>query len=414
MRLVALLLIATALLFGAKTSVDSQINKTSSQLNSYQKSQQDIHKKMEEIARAVSIQKNEINAQQVKLKQIQDELMVKELGYEQNSKDLAELKRVQAKLKQETEKIEEELVFSIAQNISLSLMLEHEFATNETSLIEYEALSLMLKDSKEQIKRLNERFYDNSKQIDSLRTQTTALQNAISTIDANRKDLVKIQDENKKSLSQLEDTKASYRRELKAILAKQDELKRTLSRLNIIKIDEIAKAQEEARRKEAFAVKTASAKDTPASTKPSGVTTNTKSIGNSYAEPKTRAYSGEKTIAPLDSYKITKRYGAYTDPIYGIRVFNESISMKPLGDSKVKTVFNGKVIYADQTAVLKSVVIVEHDNGLHTIYANLSQIAPDIQRGARIKKGAVIGRVGDELIFEATQQSLHIDPAKLF
>lgn len=414
MRLVALLLIATALLFGAKTSVDSQINKTSSQLNSYQKSQQDIHKKMEEIARAVSIQKNEINAQQVKLKQIQDELMVKELGYEQNSKDLAELKRVQAKLKQETEKIEEELVFSIAQNISLSLMLEHEFATNETSLIEYEALSLMLKDSKEQIKRLNERFYDNSKQIDSLRTQTTALQNAISTIDANRKDLVKIQDENKKSLSQLEDTKASYRRELKAILAKQDELKRTLSRLNIIKIDEIAKAQEEARRKEAFAAKTASAKDTPASTKPSGVTTNTKSIGNSYAEPKTRAYSGEKTIAPLDSYKITKRYGAYTDPIYGIRVFNESISMKPLGDSKVKTVFNGKVIYADQTAVLKSVVIVEHDNGLHTIYANLSQIAPDIQRGARIKKGAVIGRVGDELIFEATQQSLHIDPAKLF
>ena len=89
--------------------------------------------------------------------------------------------------------------------------------------------------------------------------------------------------------------------------------------------------------------------------------------------------------------------------------------MKPkYPNAKVKNVFNGKVIYADKTALLNNIVIVEHRNGLHTIYANLSKIAPNIKKGKRIKKGYTIGRVSDELIFEATQKSLHINPIRLF
>jgi len=75
---------------------------------------------------------------------------------------------------------------------------------------------------------------------------------------------------------------------------------------------------------------------------------------------------------------------------------------------------NGKVIYADNTAVLDNIVIVEHKNGLHTIYANLSQIAPNIRKGKKIRRGAVIGRVRDELVFEVTQKSYHINPIRLF
>jgi len=80
----------------------------------------------------------------------------------------------------------------------------------------------------------------------------------------------------------------------------------------------------------------------------------------------------------------------------------------------VKTVFNGKVVYADKTAVLDNMVIIEHRGGLHTIYANLSQISPNIKKGKKIKKGYTIGRVSDELIFEVTQKSFHINPIKLF
>jgi len=140
-----------------------------------------------------------------------------------------------------------------------------------------------------------------------------------------------------------------------------------------------------------------------------------KKHGNSYQSVKTKKYKGKKTIAPLDSYTITKKYGTYTDPIYGIKIFNESISLKPRKlNAKVKTVFNGKVIYADKTAVLNNIVIVEHKNGLHTIYANLSQISPNIKKGKKIKRGYTIGRVKDELIFEVTQKSYHINPIRLF
>jgi murein DD-endopeptidase MepM/ murein hydrolase activator NlpD len=179
-----------------------------------------------------------------------------------------------------------------------------------------------------------------------------------------------------------------------------------LAQLNIIKIDEIKKAEEEASRAEAF-----DAKDIVSDNNLPKV----KSHGSSYQAAKTREYTGQKTIPPFEPYKVTKNYGTYTDPIYGIKVFNESISLKPSEDNtKVKTVFNGKVIYADKTPVLNNIVIVEHDDGLHTIYANLSQIAPDIQKGKKIKKGYTIGRVSDELIFEVTQKSFHINPIRLF
>ena len=190
-------------------------------------------------------------------------------------------------------------------------------------------------------------------------------------------------------------------------MEKQDSLKKTLAQLNLIKIDAIKKAEEEKLREEAFKAKNVLLTDEELP--------KVKKHGTSYQSVKTQDYKGVKTIAPLDDYTISKKYGTYTDPIYGIKIFNESISLKPKSpNAKVETVFNGKVIYADKTAVLQNIVIVEHNNGLHTIYANLSQISPNIKKGQKIKKGYTIGRISDELIFEVTQKSYHINPIQLF
>lgn len=201
----------------------------------------------------------------------------------------------------------------------------------------------------------------------------------------------------------MEESKKSYKEELKSLIKKQDALKETLSKLKIVKLDEIRKAKEDEQRRKAFAAK--KDEDLP----------EVKRHGSSYQKVKTKKYTGEKTITPIYPYSITKKYGTYTDPIYGIKIFNESISMVPKEkNTKVRTVFNGKVIYADKTAVLDNIVIVEHKDGLHTIYANLSQISPNITKGKKIKKGYTIGRVNDELIFEVTQKSYHINPVRLF
>lgn len=404
-RLLTIFFCAT-LLFGAKTSVDTKIEKTNSQINSFEKSHEDINRKMDETASAIMLQEKEIQKQEESLKKLQDELKEKESSYQENVKELKELKGSQGKLKTDGNRLEEDLVFTIAQSVSLSIILEEEYSSSAESLIEYEVLERMLKDAKSKIKGLNEDFHTYSKTIDILNQQVNSLEAAIKVIDTKRKEVTKTQDANIESLKNLKIAKDSYKKELQDILGKQDLLKKTLAQLNIIKVDETNKAKEEAERAEAFDAKNkVSNENLP----------QVKSVGSSYQAVKTKEYNGEKTIPPFEPYKITKVYGTYTDPIYGIKVFNESISLKPSQkDTKVKTVFNGKVIYADKTPVLENIVIIEHDDGMHTIYANLSQIAPDISKGKKVKKGYTIGRVNDELIFEVTQKAYHINPVRLF
>ena len=400
-----LLFLGTSVGF-ATTDIDKKINKTSSKLHSYTKNYSRLNAKMAKTAKEIIKQKAELEKKIKYLKKLEQELSLKEGSHSENIKKLKILKKSQQALKQKQQKIEEELIFVIAQTVSLSLVLEEEYPKNEEAIMEFEVLKAMLKASKKKAKELNKAFYENEKHIDALRLHVSSLEVAIANIDKKRKELIRTKEENKKALKKLTLAKASYKKELKSLLKRQNALKKTLSQLHIIKVDEIKRAKEEKARKLAFEKqKIELNKNLP----------KVKKHGSSYQAMKTIRYRGRKTIAPLNAYTITKKYGTYTDPIYGIKIFNESISLKPKQpNAKVKTVFNGKVIYAAKTAVLDNVVIVEHKNGLHTIYANLSQIAPNIKKGKKIAKGATIGRVKDELVFEVTQKTNHINPIRLF
>ena len=63
--------------------------------------------------------------------------------------------------------------------------------------------------------------------------------------------------------------------------------------------------------------------------------------------------------------------------------------------------------------MLGKVVVVSHSHKMHTVYAGLSKIAPTIHVGSKIKRGYVVGKVSEKLIFQATKNSKHINPLKL-
>ena len=391
----------------AKSNINTKIELTSSKIKSFSKNYSVLNKKLAKNAKAILKQRLAIQKQTKFLEELKTQLSQKELSYKENKSQLSSLIKYNKNLKKEQDDIEQKLVFVIAQSVSLSVILEDEYAVNEESLMEFEILKEMLKTSKEEVRRLNDKYYINSKDIKNLSNQADHLKNAIASIDAKRKKLLSTQKINKKSLKNLKVAKSSYKKKVKNLIHKQNVLKSTLVKLNIIKVDEVKKAREAKARKLAFANKKEIIEDDNLP--------NVKRHASSYQAIKTKKYKGPKTIAPLDSYTISKKYGTYTDPIYGIKIFNESISLKSKKpNAKVKTVFNGKVIYADKTAVLDNIVIVEHKGGLHTIYANLSQISPNIKKGKKIKKGYSIGRVNEELIFEVTQKSYHINPIRLF
>jgi septal ring factor EnvC (AmiA/AmiB activator) len=310
----------------ANTNIDAKIKKTSSKIKLSSKTYSRISKKMANNAKKILKQKREVLKQTRFLKKLKLELLSKEKIYRRNNRQLLKLQANRTSLKANKDKLEQTLVFTIAQSISLSIMLEEEYMASEESLMEYEVLKIMLKNSKKMVKKLNEKFYSNIKKIDLVSTRISSLKKSIKNIRYKRKKLIKIKNKNKKALVKLKSSKKAYKKELKKLLAKQDSLKNTLARLHIIKIDEVEKAKHTAERKRAF-----SSKKFP----------KVKKHGSSYQNIKTKKYHGKKTIAPFKPYTITKKYGTYKDPVYGIKVFNESISLKPnKKNTKVKTVFN--------------------------------------------------------------------------
>lgn len=384
---------------GAK--IDERIKTTSSQLQETKQTYSSLTSKLEETASKIIKQKEVVGVQQQHINTLVTELQSKEHIYQSNKQNLRGLQSQQDLLVKTQNDIEQRLVFAIARNTSLSLLINDDRAKEANSIITEEALKIHLKQINSEIKELNFIFGENVVKIASLSNQTTALKQSISVIDKQKQNVLATKQENEKAIAKLEKEKNEYKRSLGRILNQQRALQNTLASLNIIKRE----AMKPTKSPPPLVAPKPGSKPLP-----QGV----HEAVAQYKPSKTAAYSGERTIAPLEGYIISKRFGPYTDPVYGIRIDNESVSLRPTDpDAKVKAIFNGKVILAKATAMLENVIIIEHENGLHTIYAHLDKIAPTVVVGQRIKQGAIIGRVGRELMFQVTQRNAHIDPMQV-
>ena len=396
--LILITLLSTGL-YAAK--IDSKIKLTSSKLDQVKQTYTSLNTKLEATANKILQQKQVVGIQQEKINTLVTELNSKETVYQSNKSNLHSLETQQNQLIKTQNDIEQKLVFAIARNTSISLLINDDRAKEANAIITEEALKLYLKQINQEIKELNTIFGENATKISALSSQTTLLKQSIAVIDKQKQNVLATKKQNEQAITGLEKEKEAYKRSLGRILNQQKSLQNTLASLNIIKLEEM---------------KPKKAPPPLATVKPGAkaLPEGAREAISSYQASKTSNYSGERTFAPLDGYVVTKRFGPYTDPVYGIKIYNESISMRPTeSDAKVKAVFNGKVIFAKATAMLDNVVIIEHDNGLHTIYAHMDKIAPTISVGQRLKQGSIVGRVGRELLFQVTQRNAHIDPLQV-
>jgi len=393
--LLSLLLIVSTL--AAKQDVTRQISKTNKEIKSFDKKYSNLHKKMSKTAKAIKRSEKELLQQEKKITKLSSQLKLSQKKYTSNHKELLELKDKQLLLQGKQGLIEKELIKSIARNISINSLVKDKHAVTTDSVITEEILNELNLQTQRKIERLEQEYNSNAKTVKSHQSRTDRLQADITTIDKQKDELLKVTKKSKKSITQMEKDRKKYKRSINKLLARKKALSSTLARLNIIHSEESKKA---AIPKKGRTKKGATAKVTKK--------------GSSYQSVKSKKYRGKKTIAPLSGYRLVKKFGPYTDPIYKIKIYNESVTLQPnQRNAKVKTVLNGKVILAKKTQLLDNVVIIKHSNGLHTIYAHLDQIAPTIRKGKKVKRGATIGRVDHELIFEVTQNSYHIDPMSL-
>jgi septal ring factor EnvC (AmiA/AmiB activator) len=112
--------------------------------------------------------------------------------------------------------------------------------------------------------------------------------------------------------------------------------------------------------------------------------------------------------------KVAVPYGSQKDPKFNTPVFRNGVYIKT-DDDAVKAVYGGKVVFADWFKGYGNLVIINHGEGYHTLYGNLSETF--LKVGDIIKGKDFIGKAGESgilnapsLYFEVRYKGKPLDP----
>ncbi len=358
---------------GVLKKIATDIERRRKKLNEVTQSIERSKKKIQALQKRTSVKKSELNKiAKIYKKLTKDEKVISKQFVEQIAKDIS--------IRITTgEDMEQNETSGVVQDLSVDEMIKREILNTYTDLL------------KRSIQKKKSKYIKISKNMELMNRQIRQLSNRLKKLKAEKQMLIELKETQKGMLQSLEQKKRSYIAKLNQIQKEQSALSRTLQKLHIVKKQQAAKE-----------------------IKLSGGKINVRQIGNSYQRAKLTRYRGRKTMAPLSSYTVVERFGSTIDPIYKIKIFNDSVILRSRKkNAKVFNVLDGEVIYAAHSPILGNVVIVKHANGLHTIYSHLSKIAPMIRKGKRLKRGYAIGRVERDLNFSVTKNERQINPMQL-
>ncbi len=398
MRVLFSLLVVLSCLF--PQNIDLSIQKSQAKIQKNIKAQNRISAKIKDLGNQITSQNNE-------LKVLTEEIQILEKEIEDNQgKFLKEQEEFQnAKLKSEelhrrNASIQSQITKLIAQELAFRVIVNDRQPVSPDDIILSELFKTLNQNAKTSIASLSEEKKKIAVEMDDISKKLQVLQVVIKRQNEKR---TKLESDIKKRntlIAKLERDLEVYDHRLSKIAQERKNLDEILEKFNIRKQKEQKRFEDEQK--------------TQIAKKERLVPLDVRRMGSSYRQVSTTHYRGKKISPPLDFYKIDQRFGTYFDPVYKIKVFNESVILSPKEkNANVKNVMDGKVVFAKETPVLKKVVIIEHANSIHTIYAYLDKIAPTIRPGLRIKKGYIVGKVDERLGFEVTQKDKHIDPLEL-
>jgi len=192
--------------------IDDKIQNTSKQLNQTKQTYSTLNAKLEATASTIIQQRQIVGTQQQHLNTLVQELKSKENTYLSNKTTLRGLETQQSMLIKTQNDIEQRLVFAIARNTSISLLINDDRAKEADAIITEEALKLHLKQIQQEIKELNFVFAENAEKISGLSSQTTILKKSIAVIDEQKNKVLETKKENEKAIALLEKEKNQYKK----------------------------------------------------------------------------------------------------------------------------------------------------------------------------------------------------------
>ncbi len=386
MRAFWLFVLSVTLLFAS--NIDRQIKKSQQRLQITQVKIHGVNLKLSKLARDIRSLTKELGRIDAKIQTLNVLINEANKKYKAQIEEFNQTKTQVSALMLKQQKLQQELILLISNSFAKSLLLTSMNNPTQEDVLKEEILKAVQNYEDTRLKKVSQEYAQTQTMLQKKQKRLKELEKAIAQYLKNRGELEALKKRRKKQLALLQKKRKSYDDEKNELLAQQKELSATLRRLQIIKEN-----QRRARASKKVKVK---------------------KYEQNYRQLRTTHYHGPKTIPPLDKFIIVKRFGIYKDPIYNIEIPNENIELKPLlPNAKVRNVLNGKIILAKWTPHLRNVVVVKHDNGLYTIYAYIDKLSPFVKKGRRIRKGYVLGRVNQKLIFEVTKNNVHINPLEL-
>lgn len=113
--------------------------------------------------------------------------------------------------------------------------------------------------------------------------------------------------------------------------------------------------------------------------------------------------------------KVVSFYGKVEDPNFKTITFNKGIDIEAPEETKVRSIYRGKVIYSDWLKGYGRMIIIDNGGGYYTIFAHLSKTFKVV--GDTVEQGEVIALLGDtgslkgpRLYFEIRHKGVPRDP----
>ncbi len=394
MKILLYVLLSFSLLFS--TSINSKIKTSKKALSSKKIEYKKMDKELSLVAKSIYTAKKEQKSLTQRVSTLSSKIKTNEIASKELLKEDTQYSNKLNQLNTIIAKQQQKFLDLVAKNFSLALALEEIKKPTADSVMMREAYKVYETKNKQELKILTKNINSLKSKIKNIKNKKQNIEKIILSYKNERQEYVSKKKKQDVLVKNLARDKAIYKKRFNKIKASRKKLERKLASLNIIKRDRKKKKENKKRAEEKSK-------------------SSTKTKKHIVMNSKEASYKGGKTISPLKGSRLIKRFGTYTDPIYKFKIFNKSITLKaPHANAKVRAVLAGKVVFAENSGgMLGKVVIVEHSNKIHTIYAKLSRLAPGIHVGKEVSRASILGKVDSSLMFEVTKKNKHMNPLKL-
>ncbi len=409
---ISLALLSALTAFATSTvAIDKDIKKTQSQIAQKGQEYHKISSSMEDAAKDILEEQGKIKSLDAQIAALEDDVKKLSVEHQQKNIEIKGIEEQKKSLENEKEELEKKLVAILAKDLSASLVLSETEASGEDDIVKAQLSKTLTKAVSGYVAKLKAEYMVRQRMIAQLETRIKYIKNSMSALEQKKLKLAQTKEERVQTIAKIQKKIENYKARLEKLAKEQQQARATLEQLNILKRQKLAEAAKAKQPVKTVAKSTAGKQMIDINISDVELNNDVKMMGSSYQATKSIRYTGRKVPAPLEGFRVVKQFGPYIDPIYKIRIHNDSVVLRSnSSDVMVKNIMDGKVVFARSVAALGNVVIVQHEGNLHSIYAHLTKIAPTVQAGKKIEQGAVVGRIDKELTFEITKEDVPINP----